>query len=101
MRRRILGVAAAAIAGFAGVAVSPVAAQAAVSCGAPNYTANWVGVTCSGSGSFRVGATCLILGSGGQSYLQWGGWKAAPTTNYANCRSGTAPLAGSARLQTR
>ncbi|MEU8658241.1 hypothetical protein [Actinoplanes philippinensis] len=99
--RTIIGIAAATIAGLGGVALGPTAAHAAVSCGAPNYTANWVGVTCSGSGSFRVGATCLILGSGGQSYFQWGTWKNAPTTNYANCRTGTAPLQGSAKLQTR
>ena len=89
----------AAVAGAAGVAGVASPAQAAPSgCGAFNYTANWVGQTCTGgSGLFHLTVRCTIPASGGQSYLEVGDSRRAPTTVYANCRSGTWPIHGTAR----
>jgi hypothetical protein len=103
MRQRIIGLAAAVVAGLGGVAVTASAAHAVPSgCGAPNYTANWVGVTCTGgTGQFRLGVSCLILGSGGQTRWTYGPWKNTPTTNYANCAAGSGPLQGSVILYKR
>ena len=82
--------------------VSPVQA-APSSCGSYNYTANWVGRSCnSGSGSFRVGANCIVPGTGGQSTFSWGAWAyGTPNTAYKNCPVGYGPVRGTAQTQTR
>ncbi len=103
MRKRLLGLAAAAVAGSGAVFGLASPAQALpTGCGAPNYTANWVGVTCTGgTGEFRVRVTCGSPVSGVPDMNRFGPWKATPTTAYADCPDRWALVSGSARLFKR
>jgi hypothetical protein len=100
----VLGVAGA-TAAVVGVS-TPVQAQPN-SCTPPNYTSNWVGITCTGgTGRFAVKTDCQIPASGGQTRSTQGPWKAVrstPVTNYVDCSTfggASYPVRGSARLVT-